>query len=112
MFCIKTKRKSKTIHRLVATAFIDNNNNYPQVDHVNQVKTDNRVDNLRWATQSHNSMNRKSIFKNNTSSHKGVSLNKGKWRVRITANNKTIFGGHYATFYFLDFLSLIPATSL
>jgi hypothetical protein len=42
------------IHRLIALHFIPNPNNFPQINHINAVRSDNRIENLEWCTQSHN----------------------------------------------------------
>lgn len=49
---ITVNKKQYLIHRLIAELFIPNPNDYPTVDHINRNKSDNRVENLRWATHS------------------------------------------------------------
>ena len=89
----------KDVHRLVALQFIENPENKEIVDHKNNVRTNNNVDNLRWATHSENCFNTK-IAKNNTSTCKGVYFSKRRnnYYAQIGFNNKIIHLGSYKTF--------------
>jgi hypothetical protein len=66
-----------------------------QIDHINNIRHDNRIDNLRDVTQQQNANNKKEKFKTNTSGYKGVCWNKRskKWQSCISVNNKTIYLG-------------------
>ena len=48
------KPKGFFIHRLVAITFIDNPNNFSEINHKDEVKTNNNADNLEWCTRKYN----------------------------------------------------------
>lgn len=52
--CVNKQRKIFAVHRLVAETFIANTNNLPQVNHIDENKYNNCVDNLEWCDSKYN----------------------------------------------------------
>ena len=54
--CENNKRKNLYLHRIIATAFIDNPGEKPQVNHIDENKTNNDLSNLEWCTVKENNI--------------------------------------------------------
>jgi len=69
-----------------------------QIDHINLIRSDNRLENLRLASQRENQQN-KPRYKNNTSGVKGVSWHRKNrnWRARIKVGEKYLHIGSFAS---------------
>jgi hypothetical protein len=92
--CLNGTRKHARINRIVAQEFIPNPMNKPCVDHIDGVRTNNIIGNLRWATRTESEAN-KSKRINTTSRYKGVYWNKDRntWRACIQKNWMTMHLG-------------------
>ena len=73
-FSYNNKSKPQRVHRLIASTFIDNPNNYRFINHIDGDKLNNSIDNLEWCTHS---QNMKHAFEtgliNNTGIENGMS---------------------------------------
>lgn len=112
--CKDGKRKFYNIHRLVATSFIPNPNNYPCVNHKNENKQDNRVENLEFCTVRYNNTynnrhlkaaEKKSIpvycielnqvFKSTVDASRITGINKGNINSCLKGRYKSAGGYHW-----------------
>lgn len=84
------------IHRLVAICFIECKYGKDFINHINLIKTDNRVENLEWVTKRENSVHF-CLTKKTTSNYTGVSKRLKKWAAQIYHNKKTVYIGTFQT---------------
>ncbi len=98
VLCKNSKLKTLPVHRLTAIAFIPNPENKINIDHIDNNRLNNNVDNLRWATTQENAWNRQITCKNK-SGVKGISFDKRyqKWRSRMTIDGHDIHLGYFET---------------
>ena len=94
---IRLKGRLYKAHRL-AWFYVYGHMPTEDIDHINGIRDDNRIANLRVATSQENNRNKK-IQKNNTTGFIGVSYKPdvGKYRATITVNKTTIHIGYYST---------------
>jgi hypothetical protein len=99
-YSVKFNKKNYQVHRIIFEMFNGKIPNGKFLDHIDNNRSNNKIENLRLATHSENMKNR-NIPKNNNSGYKGVYFRKDikKWYVQITLNNKRINLG-----VFLDIL--------
>lgn len=94
------KRKYFKIHQLVAMVFLNHTpcRNNLVVDHINDIKTDNRLENLQIITHRDNICKTQGQY---SSKYKGVCWNKktNKWHSQIMINNKIIHLGYFTDEY-------------
>jgi hypothetical protein len=83
-------------HRLIWKMMFDNLNNM-DIDHINGIKYDNKIENLRLATRKINNQNLKFGQKNNKLGILGVSIKKNRYVSQITINGKVIHLGCFDT---------------
>ena len=108
-FTVNKVKTKHLVHRVVASAFLPNSNNLPEVNHIDENKHNNKVDNLEWCSRSHNKQHsmasgayvaiytqRNSLGKkhlpNNASKYHNVGYDnhRGKWTACIRHQGKNL----------------------
>lgn len=95
LLCKNGKSKTKTVHSLVAESFLNHKSNiYIVVDHINNIKTDNKLSNLQIISQRENSSKDR---KNKYSNYTGVTFHKNdnKWQSSIVIDGQQIYLGYF-----------------
>lgn len=82
------KPKRFLIHRLVAISFLDNSNNYEFVNHLDEDKANNNVENLEWCSREHNM--RHGTVSARISEKRGHDSRKGRPVAQIGENGEII----------------------
>lgn len=94
ILCSNISKKTIKVHRLVLIAFIPNTENKRCVNHKNGIRTDNRLENLEWATHSENNVHAYNVL-GNTSYFKGLKgIKNPNSKKLIDTKTNQIFHSH------------------
>ena len=90
-------KKPRKVHRLIAMAFFQDYSEDLDVDHINNDRSDNRVENLRMATRSQNLRAKRKRSEGVLSQYRGVYWNKARctWKVTLCNNSKNKHIGYF-----------------
>ena len=94
---INNKRIRAYVHRLVAKYFIENPNNYAEVNHKDFNKSNNKASNLEWCNRLYNSTHYSNSIKNKYLGIKRADSKRESWCAIIVYNNKYYHIGVYRT---------------
>lgn len=90
---VENKQRTCKVHRLVASAFIPNPDNLPQIDHINSKRYDNRPENLRWCSSQQNTKWRDEKYQIG---------DRAKYRVICKENGKKFTSTYHAAFWVIN----------
>jgi hypothetical protein len=91
----KNKSAHHLVHNVITLCYLGEKPQGYQTDHINSIRTDNRVENLQYITPQQNMQKRKTMNGRNV---KGYYLTKyGTYRAKIKVDNKVFYLGSYHT---------------
>jgi len=95
LYDVNKYQKNLLVHRLVAIAFIPNQDNKPEIDHINRIKDDNNVTNLRWVDDSQQAVNRNNKIANTGQRH--IQTNGNGFIIRIKRYGEFVYSEYFKT---------------
>ena len=105
ILCKDGKQKHYRVHRLVAQTYLPNPDNLPQVNHIDEDKSNNALPNLEWCDAAYNNnysfakkvicIETQEIFESVTEAAKAVDVAKGNISKCCSGKRKTCAGYHW-----------------